>query len=234
MRASVLCLTVLWVLTQAPASAQLACTGDCNLDSQVTVDEALIGVNIALGLRNRHDCPPMDPNNDQAVTIDELIQAVHFALEGCPPEIEVCRTSADCSQSFPCLAPGEFRGCGACQRLDSDCSTDADCVAHGAHFICAPPPATACACSPVDICQAGCLATTDCAAGQECDATHRCVPRNCSADPSVCPSLFACVPATSSSICLRRTCQDDQACRGGFCVNALCYDELGTCSAPVP
>jgi hypothetical protein len=82
---SILLAVALLSLIAVPAAAQF-CAGDCNLDGSVTIDEVVIGVNIALGGRNRHDCPPADTNNDNTVTIDELIQSVRYALEGCPSE----------------------------------------------------------------------------------------------------------------------------------------------------
>jgi hypothetical protein len=67
------------------------CTGDCNYDSAVTVDEIVTGVNIALGDYSLSVCPqfgrpwnPFDPNGDGLVTIDELLAAVNNAAAGCP------------------------------------------------------------------------------------------------------------------------------------------------------
>jgi parallel beta-helix repeat protein len=60
-----------------------ACVGDCNQDGEVTIDELVAGVNIALGNQPADDCPPLDANDDGAVTIDELIVAVGNALSGC-------------------------------------------------------------------------------------------------------------------------------------------------------
>src|SRR5512139_423960 len=64
---------------------QAACTGDCNGDSAVGVDELLIGVNIALETRVIADCSAFDTNGDLAVTVDELLAAVRNALSGCVP-----------------------------------------------------------------------------------------------------------------------------------------------------
>ncbi len=60
-------------------------TGDCNGDNEVTVDELILGVNIALGTRPLADCPAFDPSGDGEVTINELIAAVNYALTGIPP-----------------------------------------------------------------------------------------------------------------------------------------------------
>jgi len=66
------------------ASGQ-TCTGDCNLDRTVTVDEIVTGVSIALGSRNINDCLAFDSTGDLAVTVDEILQASNFALDGCGP-----------------------------------------------------------------------------------------------------------------------------------------------------
>jgi hypothetical protein len=56
--------------------------GDCNGDSEVTIDELLLMVHDALqGSVER--CAAGDRNGDGSVTIDEIIGAVARALEGC-------------------------------------------------------------------------------------------------------------------------------------------------------
>ena len=77
---------MLWVLVTASPSTLLAqaCTGDCGVDGEVTVDEVLTGLNIALGLRAISECTAMDANQDGTVTVDEIITALSYALAGCP------------------------------------------------------------------------------------------------------------------------------------------------------
>jgi hypothetical protein len=61
-----------------------ACLGDCNSNSQVSVSELITGVNIALGTQSIDTCSALDANPpDGAVGIDELIQAVNNAMNGC-------------------------------------------------------------------------------------------------------------------------------------------------------
>jgi len=60
-------------------------TGDCNTDDSVTVDEILLGVNIALGNLSISQCPGFDGNGDGTTTVDEIITAVNYALKGLPP-----------------------------------------------------------------------------------------------------------------------------------------------------
>lgn len=59
------------------------CNGDCNGDSEVTVDEVITGVNIALGSVAVANCRAMDTNSDQEVTVDEILKAINAALNGC-------------------------------------------------------------------------------------------------------------------------------------------------------
>jgi Ca2+-binding EF-hand superfamily protein len=59
------------------------CDGDCNRDGQVTVNELITAVNIALGTLDVSSCPAADRNGDGEVTVSELIRAVNRALVGC-------------------------------------------------------------------------------------------------------------------------------------------------------
>ncbi|MBI4517528.1 MAG: fibronectin type III domain-containing protein [Deltaproteobacteria bacterium] len=59
------------------------CTGDCGSDNEVTVEELVQGVNIALGYAPLADCPVFDTNNDAEVTVEELVAGVNHALNGC-------------------------------------------------------------------------------------------------------------------------------------------------------
>jgi hypothetical protein len=60
------------------------CAGDCNGNGQVTVDELLLGVNIALENLPLSACPTFDQDATGAVEVYELIAAVSNALNGCP------------------------------------------------------------------------------------------------------------------------------------------------------
>jgi hypothetical protein len=60
------------------------CVGDCGSDGEVTVDELITGVNMALGVTPLSACPVFDANGDGEVTIDEILQAVNSTLNGCP------------------------------------------------------------------------------------------------------------------------------------------------------
>jgi hypothetical protein len=57
--------------------------GDCKNTGQVTIDELILMVNIALDEAPVSECPAGDPNHDGKITIDEIIIAENNALNGC-------------------------------------------------------------------------------------------------------------------------------------------------------
>ncbi len=66
----------------APARG-VDCPGDCDGNGQVTVDEIIVAVSIALGEAELGDCLAADSGGDGNVTVDELVMAVDAALNGC-------------------------------------------------------------------------------------------------------------------------------------------------------
>jgi hypothetical protein len=72
------------VVAVLAGQASALCTGDCGGDGQVTVDELVLSVNIALGTGSLAQCTSADGNGDSQVTVDELVSAVNNALVGCP------------------------------------------------------------------------------------------------------------------------------------------------------
>jgi len=63
-----------------------SCFADCDASGAVTVDELIVGVNIALGLREIDDCPPFDSDGNGTVSVDEVIRAIDVVLQGCPSQ----------------------------------------------------------------------------------------------------------------------------------------------------
>jgi hypothetical protein len=63
---------------------QSPCPGDCNNDGEVTIDELIRMVNVALGSAELSSCRSGDLNGDSEITIDEIIRSVNVALNGCP------------------------------------------------------------------------------------------------------------------------------------------------------
>jgi len=59
------------------------CVGDCDADGTVVVAELLRAVNIALGLLPASECVAADRDQNQEITVDELVSAVDAALHGC-------------------------------------------------------------------------------------------------------------------------------------------------------
>ena len=66
-----------------PTASPGACTGDCDSNGTVTVDELVKGVNITLGNVPSSVCPAVDCHEDAQVTIDCLVKAVSNSLNGC-------------------------------------------------------------------------------------------------------------------------------------------------------
>jgi YVTN family beta-propeller protein len=59
------------------------CPGDCDGSGRVTVNELLVGVEIALGRKPMDECPEVDTDGDDHCTVSELVAAVSAALSGC-------------------------------------------------------------------------------------------------------------------------------------------------------
>lgn len=59
------------------------CPGDCNDDGEVTIDDIVLIVNIALGTISVQACPSADRDHDHNITIEDIISAVALALQGC-------------------------------------------------------------------------------------------------------------------------------------------------------
>jgi len=72
-----------FVVFVAPALAQPSCIGDCDLSGEVTVDEIVTLVNLALN-GGVEGCAAGDGNSDGSITVEEVVAAVNNALSGCP------------------------------------------------------------------------------------------------------------------------------------------------------
>ena len=98
---TVLC-SVAWLASGVlPAAVAAQCLGDCDGSGDVTVDEIVRGVNIALGAEVIESCEAFDADGSGDVTVDEIITVVNNALEGCPGDegLGVRRFSLDPSSS---------------------------------------------------------------------------------------------------------------------------------------
>jgi len=65
----------------APA---LACPGDCDGSLDVTVDEIVTLINIALGNVALENCTAGDVNDDGEITVEEIVRTLDVSLNGCP------------------------------------------------------------------------------------------------------------------------------------------------------
>ena len=67
-----------------PTATPIACVGDCNHSTEVTIEELITLVNIALGSSPISACLAGNANGDGEITVNEIIAAVNNALNGCP------------------------------------------------------------------------------------------------------------------------------------------------------
>ena len=110
---------LLAVILPSPMSAA-QCVGDCRGDGEVTIDELLILVNIALDNTPVTECEPGDTNGNGTITVNEIIAAVNKALSGCPPDVsgswqqdQAAITSSSCAGAVTAIvqeniAAGDF------------------------------------------------------------------------------------------------------------------------------
>lgn len=69
--------------TIATTFTPIVCVGDCGGDGSVTVNELIVGVNIALGRQPLESCPVFDCNGNGELTINCLVRAVEASLGAC-------------------------------------------------------------------------------------------------------------------------------------------------------
>jgi len=74
----------LTMLAAAAGASGDRCTGDCDGDGAVTVDEILAAVTIALDGGSVEPCASADADGDGLVTVAAVVAAVSNALSGCP------------------------------------------------------------------------------------------------------------------------------------------------------
>jgi DNA-binding beta-propeller fold protein YncE len=85
----------------------IPCTGDCNGDRQVTIDELTIGVNMVLGAAAPLTCTAFcntrcgpGPRAGHPPSVDCIVRAVAYALDGCAAT--PCSTDNECSDGNAC------------------------------------------------------------------------------------------------------------------------------------
>ncbi|HVM98007.1 MAG TPA: trypsin-like serine protease [Candidatus Acidoferrales bacterium] len=70
--------------TSFPIATKPTCVGDCHGDGEVTIDDLILGVSIALEDTPLTACPVFDADGSGSVSVDELITGVNNALAMCP------------------------------------------------------------------------------------------------------------------------------------------------------
>lgn len=84
LRVAGLVILVCLVARYAAKADPSRCIGDCDFSQRVTVEEMVLGVDIALGRAAVSRCAVFDANGDRKVGVNELIAAVRNSLHGCP------------------------------------------------------------------------------------------------------------------------------------------------------
>lgn len=133
----------------------MVCVGDCDRNSDVTVDELVTMVNIALGAADPSTCVAGDANGSGDIAVNEIVAAVNTALKGCAPPVgrgacgdqvvdadkgEECDDGGICiggtNAGVACAADSDCQGDGVCDAYGvpgggerKACSSDADCGA---------------------------------------------------------------------------------------------------------
>jgi len=158
----------------APRAAHAACVGDCDGDGEVTVNELISMVNIALGTAAPSTCANGDQDGSGEITVNEIISGVNNALGQTPcipvatgtPTVtptgrvcgngvteapEQCDDGGVCAggdnAGTACTSEGQCTGKGVCvsgSMAQHPCSTNADCPA-SACVRCKPTGGDGCA-----------------------------------------------------------------------------------------
>jgi hypothetical protein len=210
--------------TNAPDCPALGCDPQCDCSAFDEATCRAVGDRCTVG-----ECPDCNGGSSYVGCFDPT-ETFGCPAIACEPG---CRTGADCQdQGAYCAPPGSPTPCGICNMPDQQCSSDDECQAANPTTICDVNTA-GCGCVPE--CLPGCQGDGQCAAGQIClDA--RCQPAPCDSN-TACPPNFACgASGGAGRSCQRRPCSTDLDCDApaGYCVEGLCYAELGDCQLPVP
>lgn len=167
--------------TPTPTPVPSVCAGDCNGDGQVTVDELVTLISIALN-GGTAGCPNVALWCDNNLGVQCVIQAVGSALNGCPASASdgscMLALTLSCASATPFsdIAPSR-QACCAFLQTDTLPGTIYWCPA--ANFDPATGRCTACADPCVGL---PCNSQADCEVGLTC-ADSRCCP---TAPPGAC------------------------------------------------
>lgn len=116
----------------APSIARATCVGDCNNDGEVTINELINMVNIALETAPISGCMAGDANGDGSITVNEIVAGVNNALNGCPPMggcgDGVTEAPEECDPGSVCIGG---TNAGASCTQESDCQGEGICDTFG-------------------------------------------------------------------------------------------------------
>ena len=116
----------------APSVTAAQCIGDCNGDGQVTVNELIQMVNVALGTLAVSVCTAGDPNGDGQISVNEIVAGVNVALSGFCEEggcgDGMKSAAEECDDGGICI--GGTNAGTACTR-ESDCLGEGVCDSFG-------------------------------------------------------------------------------------------------------
>ncbi len=160
-----------------------------------------------------------DCNQDERVTVGELITGVALALRNAP--IDQC--DAIDADSNGNVAIGEL--ITAANAALVGCETTVSCRDDSA---CSPPKSCRSPLGPEGF-DTRCTTDRDCPDAERCDRGGHCVPSRCRGTGE-CPPGHFCYPLGSSTArqCVHASCGSE--CNDGFCVNDVCWDSVGICA----
>jgi len=133
------------MLGMAGSPVRAVCIGDCSNVNDVTIDNLLTMVNVALDNAPVTACTAGDKDGDGNITIDEILVAVTNALSGCAPLPGTCGNGVveapeDCDDGGTCIGGAsagtactldtQCQGAGVClagPKAETTCGTDNDC-----------------------------------------------------------------------------------------------------------
>lgn len=115
-----------------PKPLPAPCPGDCDRLGEVTVDEVVRLVTVALGQGTVAQCPVGDRNDDRQITVDEILAAVRSVLLGCDsePAEPVCG-NGDVDGDEQCDGGGV---CIGGPLAGMSCTSEPECLSGGACF----------------------------------------------------------------------------------------------------
>lgn len=107
-RCWIVAVAALWLMV--PGAAMATCSGDCSGDGQVTIDEILLEIEIALGSEPAGSCDGSGSGEGGRTTVDDVVVAVNHATGSCEP---VATTPTATPTVTPTPPPCESNGSAA-------------------------------------------------------------------------------------------------------------------------